>query len=143
MILTWIYTTTLLKDDRAPNSRLDDFLQALCLVNNIPEPTCVASTTKSLINAALTSNQERFSFSGTLQFGLSDHDLIYVVRKNKLPRPKPRFVEDRSPINVLTKNCYCLISERFPGELILFMMLQTMLGLIGVPCTRIFSINTS
>ena len=77
-----------------------------------------------------------------LQLGLSDHDLIYVVRKNELPRPKPRFIEYRSPVNVLTKNCFCLISKRFLGELLLFMMLQTMRGLIGVPCTRIFSINT-
>jgi len=84
-------------EGRAPNSRLVDFFcERFCLVNNILEPTCVTSTTKSLIDVVLTSIQERFSFSATLQLGLSDHDLIYqiyVVRKNKLPRPKPRFVE--------------------------------------------------
>ena len=78
---------------RAPNSRLVDFCERFCLVNNISEPTRVTSTTKSLIDVALTSNLERFSTSGTLQLGLSDHDFIYVVRKNKLPRLKPpRFI---------------------------------------------------
>ena len=32
----------------------------------------------------------------TLNLRVSDHDLIYAVRKNKLPRPKPRRIEYRS-----------------------------------------------
>ena len=92
-------------EGRAPNSHLVDFCERFRLVNNIPEPTRVTSTTKRLIDVALTSNLERFSTSGTLQLGLSDHDLVYVVWRNKLPRPKPRFIEYPF-LNVLTKKFF-------------------------------------
>ena len=117
------------------------FVRVFFFINNIPEPTCVTSTMKSLnIDAALTSNQERFSTSRVLQFGLSDHNLIYVVRKNKLLRPKPRFAKYCS-LKRFDQELFCLISKRFPGELLFVIILQTMCELIGVPCTRIFSIN--
>ena len=121
-------------------SDLVDFCESFFFINNIPEPTCVTSTMKSLIDAALTSNQERFSTSRVLQFGLSDHNLMYVVRKNKLLRPKPRFAKCCS-LKRFDQELFCLISKRFPGELLLVIILQTMCELIGVPCTRIFSIN--
>ena len=120
-------------------SDLVDFCESFFCINNIPEPTCVTSTMKSLIDAALTSNQERFSTSRVLQFGLSDHNLIYVVRKNKLLRPKPRFAKCCSLR--FDQELFCLFSRRFPGELLLVIILQTMCEPIGVPCTRIFSIN--
>ena len=34
----------------------------------------------------LSSHPDRFAIFGTLQLGISDHDLIYSIRRNKLPR---------------------------------------------------------
>ena len=51
-------------------SDLVDFCESIFFINNIPEPTCVTSTMKNLIDVALTSNQERFSTSRALQFDL-------------------------------------------------------------------------
>ena len=47
----------------------------------------------------LTSHAECYATSGSLHLGLSDHDLIFTVRKNKNSRPKPRFIEFRSMKN--------------------------------------------
>ena len=69
---------------RAPNSHLVDFCERFHLVNNIPEPIRVASTTKRLIDVALTSNLERFSTSGTLQPGLSDQEFFTIHPSVKL-----------------------------------------------------------
>ena len=69
---------------RAPNSHLVDFCERFRLVNNIPEPTRVTSTTKRLIDVALTSNLERFSTSGTLQLGFSDQDFFATHLSVKL-----------------------------------------------------------
>ena len=38
--------------------------------------------------------------SGVLQVGISDHDLIFVVRKQKLPRPKATTIEFTSLKNL-------------------------------------------
>lgn len=83
-------------EDRLPNSHLVDFCQRFCLVNKISEPTRVTDKTKTLIDVVLSSHQERYATSGTLHLGVSDHDLIFIVRKNKVARPKPRFTEYRS-----------------------------------------------
>ena len=87
-------SSKLIAEGRVP--RLVDFCERFCLENKILEPTRVTGDTKSLIDVALTGYQERFVTSGTLQLGVSDHYLIFVVRKNKLPRPRPRFLEYRS-----------------------------------------------
>ena len=70
-----------------------DFCHRFCFVNKITELTRVTDRTKSLLEVILVSHAERYITSGNLQLGLSDHDLVFVVRKNKLPRPKPRFIE--------------------------------------------------
>lgn len=76
-----------------------DFCHRFCFVNKITEPTRVTDRTKSLLDVILVSHAERYITSGNLQLGLSDHDLVFVVRKNKLPRPKPRFIEYHSMKN--------------------------------------------
>ena len=86
-------------EDRFPNSNLADFCQRFCLVNKITEPTRVTDKTKTLIDVILTSHQERYSTAGSLSLGVSDHDLVFIVRKNKLVRPKPRLIEFRSMKN--------------------------------------------
>ena len=83
-----------------PDNHLSEFCDRFCLSNTIKEPTCFTRSSYSLIDVILASNPERFATSGTLKLGLSDfHDLIYTVRKQKLPRLHPRLLEYRSMIN--------------------------------------------
>ena len=42
----------------------------------------------------------RLATSGNLQVGIRDHDLIFVVKKQKLPRLKARTIEFRSLKNL-------------------------------------------
>ena len=65
-----------------------DFCHRFCFVNKITEPTRVTDRTKTILDVILVSHAERYITSGNLQLGLSDHDLVFVVTKNKLSRPK-------------------------------------------------------
>ena len=86
-------------ENRLPNKNLTDFCHRFCFVNKITEPTRVTNRTKSLLDVILVSHAERYITSGNMELGLRDHDLVFVVRKNKLPRPKPRLIEYRSMKN--------------------------------------------
>ena len=80
-------------EGRFPDIRLVDFCNRFCLSNRINEPTRVTKTSKSLIDVLLTSQGECYATSGSLHLGLSDHDLIFTVQKNKNSRSKPRLIE--------------------------------------------------
>ena len=81
---------------KSPDRNVSDFCDRFCLSNQITEPTRVTDKTSTLIDVMLSSHPERFATWDNLHLGLSDHDLIYAVRKNKLPRPRPREIEYRS-----------------------------------------------
>ena len=75
-------------EGRFPGIRLVDYCNRFCLSNRINEPRRVTKTSKSLIDVLLTSHAECYATIGSLHLGLSDHDLIFTVRKNKNLRPK-------------------------------------------------------
>lgn len=89
--------------DREPHRALSNFCEQFCLTNVITKPTRVTTRSKSLIDVILTSHPDRFACYGNLNLGLSDHDLVYIVRKQKLPRPKSRSIEYRSLANLNTE----------------------------------------
>ena len=70
-------------ENRYPNRNLLDFCQRFSLVNMITKPTRVTDKSKTLIDVILTSLIERFSTAGNLHLGVIDHDLIFIVRRNK------------------------------------------------------------
>ena len=76
-------------EGRFPDIRLVDFCNRFCLSNRINEPRRVTKTSKSLIDVLLTTHPEFYATIGSLHLGLSDHDSIFTVRKNKNSRPKP------------------------------------------------------
>ena len=78
------------------NDSLMDFCDRFCLQNQISEPTRVTEKRMTLIDVTLASHPERYATCGNLHMGLSDHNLVYAVRKNKLPRAKARVIEYRS-----------------------------------------------
>ena len=43
--------------------------------------TYVSEFTKSLLDVCITSNPENIVYSGILHLGISDHSLIYAIRK--------------------------------------------------------------
>ncbi|KAL9959888.1 hypothetical protein ACROYT_G033260 [Oculina patagonica] len=82
------------------DSQLTEFCDCFCMSNTITEPTRVTNNSASLIDVILTSNPERFALSGTMKLGISDHDLIYTIRKQKIQRPPPKLIEYRSMKNL-------------------------------------------
>ena len=74
---------------------LTDFCDQFCLTNTIDEPTRVTKTSKSLIDVILENRPEHWATSGSLQLGMSDRDLIYIVRKQRLPKSKVKVIESR------------------------------------------------
>ena len=83
-------------EGRIGNAALQEFCDRFCLQNQIYEPTRITDKTKTLIDVVLASHPERFATCGNLHLGVSDHDLVFAVRKNKLAKPKAREIEYRS-----------------------------------------------
>ena len=79
-----------------PSHHLTNFCDQFCLTNTITDPTRVTVSSKTLLDIILASLPDRFATSGTLRLGISDHDLIYIVRKQMLPKSKARIAEIRS-----------------------------------------------
>ena len=72
-----------------PTKKADQF----CLTNVIRNPIRVTNSLKSLLDVILVSLPDRYATNGNLHLGISDHDLIFIVRKQKLPKPKARIIE--------------------------------------------------
>jgi len=82
--------------EESDHNSLKDFCDRFCLQNQINESTRVTENTMTLLDVLLSSHPERYTICGNLHLGVSDHDLVYAVRKNKLSRPKAREIEYRS-----------------------------------------------
>ena len=50
---------------------------------------------KSLIDVILVNRPVHWATSGSLQLGMSDRHLIYIVRKQRLPKSKVKVIESR------------------------------------------------
>ena len=127
-------------ENRLPNKNLTDFCHRFCFVNKITEPTRVTHRTKSLLDVILVSHAERYITSGNMELGLRDHDLVFVVRKNKLPRPKPRLIEYRSMKNF--DNVEFLTELKMPlGARRIVSRMWTTSGVTGALSIRTFLIG--
>ena len=76
-------------------SRLIDILNNFHKSQIISEPTRVTQTTESFIDHCIANGQENIAASGVYPVSISDHNLIYAVRKLGISRgnPKLRFVD--------------------------------------------------
>ena len=70
----------------ASNNHLSVFCDRFCLTNTITEATRVTTTSKTIIDVILVNRPERWCKSGTLKLGISDHDLVYIIRKHKFAK---------------------------------------------------------
>ena len=66
------------------------------LTQIITDPTRVNINSKTLIDVFITSSSESIISSGVYPLSISDHDLIYAIRKIGLPKGKPRYIECRN-----------------------------------------------
>ena len=85
----------------APNitshtSKLIQLLDIYQLKQLIKEPTRVTETTETLIDHIITNSQESLTHWGSISTSISDHSLIYSVRKIGIPRGPPKVIESRS-----------------------------------------------
>ena len=65
-------------------------------MNTIKEPPRGAKSSKTLIDVILVNRPERWATSGTLHLGMSDHDVVYIIRKQRLPLSIVKAIESRS-----------------------------------------------
>ncbi len=77
--------------------KLNETLELYQLHQLIKNPTRVTELSSSLLDVCTTSNPEHISYSGVLHFGISDHSLIYTIRKiNVKPTESQCYIEFRN-----------------------------------------------
>ena len=62
----------------------------------IDEPRRTTSESSTLIDILITNNKETIVHSGVYPLSISDHCLIYAVRKAGISKNKPKFITTRS-----------------------------------------------
>ena len=77
-------------------SKLIDLFDIYQLSQLINEPTRVTENTKTLIDHIITNNKEYLTHHGVLTTSISDHNLIFAIRKIDHHRGPPRYIETRS-----------------------------------------------
>ena len=87
-----------------PTSKLNSIYELYQLSQLINEPTRVTLTTSSLIDHVVTNTPEKISHSGVVHTGISDHSLIYAIRKIRHFQKNDDFVEIRNMKNFNEKN---------------------------------------
>ena len=73
----------------------------------IKEPTRIVERSSTLLDLAFTTDQGKISDSGVLECSISDHSLVYIIRKARPPRGpiKP------SNVGVIRITQYQILSE--------------------------------
>lgn len=71
---------------------------------------------RKITRGHLQRNEIRVCYSsGTMKLGLSDHDLIYTILKQKIARPPPKVIEYRS-MKGFDKDCYITDLGKIPWD---------------------------
>ena len=78
------------------NSCLKDSIKINCLKQMITQPTNTTITTSSLIDIVLTTHVSNILQSFVCNSGLSDHDLIGLIRKMNCTKYAPRKLSARN-----------------------------------------------
>lgn len=84
-----------------PKKDLTNFIEQFRPTKATHEATRKINCSNTLLDNALISHPERLATSGDLQVGISDHNLIFVEKKQELPKPKARIIEFRYLKNVI------------------------------------------
>ena len=82
-----------------PDANTFDLLNILDiydLTQLITEPTRITPISKSLIDLCITNYPEKVTFSGVLPLGISDHSLVYIIRKSAHPKTAGKIIKRRN-----------------------------------------------
>ena len=79
----------------ALSSKIKDLCSSLSLKRLIEEPTRVTPHSSTLLDLIMT-NSVNISKAGVIDPGVSDHSLVYVIRKFKRPKGEPKIIRVRS-----------------------------------------------
>ena len=71
----------MLQSTMSTTKRLQEILELYQLTQMIHGPTRITDSSRSLLDVAITSMPEKITFSGVVHIGISDHSLIYAIRK--------------------------------------------------------------
>lgn len=77
-------------------SCLKDLLDEFQMEQIIKEPTRVTENHSSLIDHIITNAKHKIIKSGVYPMSISDHNLVYLIRKQGIPRGNPRIIETRN-----------------------------------------------
>lgn len=78
------------------SSRLNDIMNDYQLTQLINEPTRETSHSKSLIDLLITNDRDKIALCGVYPSSISDHHLIYAIRKVGIPRGNPKIIVTRN-----------------------------------------------
>ena len=70
----------------------------------IKEPTRIVERSSTLLDLAFTTDQGKISDSGVLECSISDHSLVYIIRKARPPRGPIKTIKCRSYKNYSAPN---------------------------------------
>jgi hypothetical protein len=84
------------KDSNFPTKKIKTLYELYQLSQLIDEATRVTMTTSSLIDHIVTNTPEKISDSGVIHTGLSDHSLVFAIRKISVVKKQEKKVEIRN-----------------------------------------------
>ena len=73
-----------------PTKKLNSLFELYQLSQLIDEPTRITMTTSSLIDHIITNTPEKISHSGVIHTGISDHSLVFAIRKIRIIQTKEK-----------------------------------------------------
>ena len=77
------------------HQKIKDLCSSLYLKQLIEEPTRITQFSSTLLDLILT-NSVNVSKTGVISHGVSDHSLVYVIRKFKRPKDEDKKLKVRS-----------------------------------------------
>ena len=86
-------------ESNTPTKRIKSLYELYQLSQLIDEPTRITMTTSSLIDHIVTNTPENISDSDVIHTGISDHSLIFAIRKISVLKTQENTVEIRSMKN--------------------------------------------
>lgn len=97
-------------------------LQFLCSLYQIEqlinEPTRVTPTSAALIDLILTNKPEEISQSGVIHLGISDHSLVFAVRKFSLPKSGQTKVREVRDFKNFVENDFIQDVSQLPWDIV-------------------------
>ena len=100
----------------------------------INEPTRVTRTSATLINLIFTNKKENIVKSGVIHLGISDHSLIFAVRKFLLQN-LDKMLDMSGTLKISMLRTFLMIYHRYHGKMWHNMKIQTPVGNYGNPFT--------